>query len=151
MNAIFQMTLANVYSWMEMYEFLSWFQWNLFLHVQLTLFQHWFRQWLASGQATSHWLNQWWLVYWCIYVSLGFSESKAFMDHSGQEELLTLHGSGELQLFLSIFYPFTPKIDTSNWLSPSQPKMMMAPYETIRWSHIVKMIQQAWGSTYSMN
>ena len=25
-------------------------------------------------EATSHYLNQWWLVYWRIYVSLGFNE-----------------------------------------------------------------------------
>ena len=42
--------------------------------VQLTIFQHWFRYWLGTGQATSHSLKQWWLVYWCIYASLGLNE-----------------------------------------------------------------------------
>ena len=30
-------------SWMKMFEFPSQFHWNLFLRVQLTIFQHWFR------------------------------------------------------------------------------------------------------------
>ena len=60
------------------------------------------------------------------------------------------HISRITTVFINILPFYTPKTDTSNWLSLSQPKMMMAPYETIRWSHIVKMIQSAWGSTYSM-
>ena len=36
--------------------------------VQLSIFQHWFRQWPAVGQTTSHYLNQWWLVYWRTYA-----------------------------------------------------------------------------------
>ena len=32
------------------------------------LFQHWFRSWLGTDQATSHYLKQWWVVYWHIYV-----------------------------------------------------------------------------------
>ena len=43
---------------------------SLFLRVQLKVFQHWFRLWLGTGQATSHYRNQWWSIYWCIYVSL---------------------------------------------------------------------------------
>ena len=34
--------------------------WHLFLRVQLTIFEHWFRQWLGTIQATSHYLNQCW-------------------------------------------------------------------------------------------
>ena len=57
-----------------MYEFRLKIHWTLFLRVQLTIFQHWFRQWLGAGQATSHYLNQWWLVHWRIYASLGLDE-----------------------------------------------------------------------------
>ena len=32
--------------------------WSLFLGVQLTISQHWFRWWLGADQATSHYLNQ---------------------------------------------------------------------------------------------
>ena len=39
MAAIFQTTFSNGFSWMKMYEF----HWSLFLGVQLTIFQHWFR------------------------------------------------------------------------------------------------------------
>ena len=48
--------------------------WRLFVRVQLTIFQHWFRWWLGAVQATSHYRNQGWLVYWRIYASLGLNE-----------------------------------------------------------------------------
>ena len=54
------------------------YHWCLFLMLQLTISQHWFRLWLGAGQATSHYLNQWWLVYWCMYASLGLNELKPF-------------------------------------------------------------------------
>ena len=76
MDAIFQMTFSNGYSWMKMCEFWLKFHWSLFLRVQLTIFQHWFRWWLGADQATSHYLNQWWLVYRRIYASLGPNELK---------------------------------------------------------------------------
>ena len=43
MDAIFQTTFSNGYSWMKMYEFRFKFHWSLFLRFQLTIFQHWFR------------------------------------------------------------------------------------------------------------
>ena len=50
------------------------FHWSLFPRVQLTIFQHWFRSWLDSAQATSHYLKQWWLVYRFIHASLGLND-----------------------------------------------------------------------------
>ena len=76
MAVVSQTTLSNAFSWMKMLEFRLRFLWSLFLRVQLTIIQHWFRQWLGAGQATSHYLNQWWLVYWRIYASLGLNELK---------------------------------------------------------------------------
>ena len=43
MDAISQTTFSSAFSWMKMFEFLFKFHWNLFLTVQLTIFQHWFR------------------------------------------------------------------------------------------------------------
>ena len=43
MAAIFQTTFSNAFSSMKMCEFLLKFHWSLFLGVQLTIFQHWFR------------------------------------------------------------------------------------------------------------
>ena len=43
MAAIFPTTFSNGFSWMKMYEFRLTFHWSLFLGVQLTIFQHWFR------------------------------------------------------------------------------------------------------------
>ena len=43
MDAVSQTTLSNAFSWMKMLEFRLRFHWSLFLRVQLTIFQHWFR------------------------------------------------------------------------------------------------------------
>ena len=43
MGAISQTTSSSAFSWMKMFEFRLKFQWSLFLRVQLTIFQHWFR------------------------------------------------------------------------------------------------------------
>ena len=43
MAAIFQTIFSNAFSWMKMDEFRLTFHWSLFLRVQLTIFQHWFR------------------------------------------------------------------------------------------------------------
>ena len=60
---ILHMTYSNAFSWMRMYEFRVKLHWNVFLMVQLTVFQHRFRQWLGADQATSHSLNHWWFDY----------------------------------------------------------------------------------------
>ena len=54
-------TFSKAFLWMQMCKLRLRFHWNLFPRVQLTLLQHWFRQWLDGGHATSHHLNQWWL------------------------------------------------------------------------------------------
>ena len=43
MAAISQTTLSIAFSWMKMLEFRLNFHWRLFLRVQLTILQHWFR------------------------------------------------------------------------------------------------------------
>ena len=43
MDAISQTTLSNAISWKKMLEFRLRFHWSLFLRVQLTIIQHWFR------------------------------------------------------------------------------------------------------------
>ena len=62
MDAISQTTLSNAFPWRKIYKFRFRFHWSLFARSQLTIFQHWFRQWLGAGQATSHYLNQCWYV-----------------------------------------------------------------------------------------
>ena len=49
---------------------------KIFLRYQLSILQHWSRQWLGAVQATSHYLNQWWLVCWRIYASRGLTGLK---------------------------------------------------------------------------
>ena len=82
MDTISQTTLSNAFSWMTMLEFRLTFHRSLFLGVQLTIFQHWFRRWLGANQATSHYLNQWWLDYRRIYASLGLNELYNHFSHS---------------------------------------------------------------------
>ena len=43
MAAISHTTFSNAFYWMTMYEFWLRFHWSLFLRVQLTIFQHWFK------------------------------------------------------------------------------------------------------------
>ena len=43
MDAISQTTFSSGFSWMKIFEFRLKFHWSLFLRVQLTIFQHWFR------------------------------------------------------------------------------------------------------------
>ena len=62
-------TFSNAYPWKEMYEFYLKCHRNLFLRVQLTIFQHWFIQWRDADQLTRHYLNQWWLAYCHICVT----------------------------------------------------------------------------------
>ena len=43
MDVISQTTCSSAFSWMKILEFRLKFHWSLFLRVQLTIFQHWFR------------------------------------------------------------------------------------------------------------
>ena len=60
MVAISQTTFSNAFSWMKSFVFWFEFHWSLFLRVQLTICQHWFRKWPGADLATSHYLNQCW-------------------------------------------------------------------------------------------
>ena len=56
---IWQTTFSVAISWMKMIEFWLKFHWNMFPGVELTISQHWFRQWLCTDQATSHYCQCW--------------------------------------------------------------------------------------------
>ena len=53
MAAILQTASSNAFSWMKNFVFWFKFHWNLFLRVQLTIRQHWFRRqaitWINGG------------------------------------------------------------------------------------------------------
>ena len=136
MAIVSQMTLSNAFSWMKMLEFRLRFHWSLFLRVQLTIIQHWFRQWLGAGQATSHYLNQWLLVYWRIYASLGLNELMTFNQkrgchvvrpdvvfilflqwHSPERDRVTLNGVELTLLIVSIKWHSTERRDHVSWHS----------------------------------
>ena len=70
-KTVFWYTLSG----MKMYAFLLRFYWSLFLSLEITIFEQWFRYLLGADQATNHYLDQWWLHYRrCIYASLGLNE-----------------------------------------------------------------------------
>ena len=60
MASISPTMFSDTFSWTKSVIFWLQFHWSLFLRVQLTIFQHWFRWWLGADQATSHYLNQCW-------------------------------------------------------------------------------------------
>ena len=86
-DAILQTTFSNVFSWMKLYWFRLKIHWSLFPRAQLTIFQHWFRQWLGADQATSHYLNQWWSFYWRTDASLGLNAETLTKFRSDWESL----------------------------------------------------------------
>ena len=74
MVAIYQ-TFSNGFFLMKMHVHILLLKFHrcLFLGIPLTIFQHWFRQWLGTDQATSHCLNQWWLnllPHLCVSASM---------------------------------------------------------------------------------
>ena len=91
MAAILQTTVWNAFSWMKINKFLFKFHWISFLRVQLTIFQHSFRWWLGTDQATSHYLNKWGLHYRRIYASLGLMTQKWWS--TGRAEYPNLNNS----------------------------------------------------------
>ena len=85
MDAISQTTFSSAFSWMKIFEFRLKYHWSLFLKLQLTTFQHWFRQWLGADQATSHYMKQWWFVCWRIYASLCLNELTPNVPHKNPQ------------------------------------------------------------------
>ena len=60
MSTISQTIFSIAFSWMTIFVFWFKFHWSLFVKLQLTISEHWFRYWLGAEQATSHYLNQCW-------------------------------------------------------------------------------------------
>ena len=73
--AVFQTTFSNAFSRMKVYEFRFKFHLSLFLSVQLTITQPWFRQptkiWTIDGS-----------VYWRIYASLDLNELNGILQNT---------------------------------------------------------------------
>ena len=57
---IFSNDISIAFSWMKIIEFRLKLHWNMFPAVQLTISQHYLRQWLGADQAINHYLDQWW-------------------------------------------------------------------------------------------
>ena len=53
MSAVSQTIFSDAFSWMKIFVFWLRFHWILFLMVQLTIAQHWFRYWLAPNRRQS--------------------------------------------------------------------------------------------------
>ena len=53
MVAILQTIISDEFSWMTFFVLRIKFNWSLFLRVQLTMTQHWFRQWIGTKISRS--------------------------------------------------------------------------------------------------
>ena len=74
MAAISQTIYSDALSWMFSNNFCLKFHWSLFLMIQLTIAQHWFRKWLgAEWRQYIIWTNAD-LIHWRIYAALGGDE-----------------------------------------------------------------------------
>ena len=78
---ILQTTFLNWLYWMKNFEFWSQFNRRLHTKVQLTISQHWFREWLVPNRPQAFiWTNDG-TAYQCIYVSPSHHELiKAFIQ-----------------------------------------------------------------------
>ena len=74
MANILQTTFSNAFCWLKSLVFWWKFHWSLFLRVQLTISQHWCRQWVGTKKATNHYLNQWWLRLMSTWRILSLNE-----------------------------------------------------------------------------
>ena len=74
---VLQTTFSYAFSWIKEYVFRIKFHWTLFLKVQLTICQHWFRlsdNGLVLNRLQAIILRNDRLLYWHIYASLGLDE-----------------------------------------------------------------------------
>ena len=79
----------SVYIWLK-------FHWNVFLTNQLTINQHWFRQWVGTEKATSHYSdpNQWRRTSRTLYASPVLNELTKWtydMLHTQRQNQKTSH------------------------------------------------------------
>ena len=120
---ISQMTFSNAFSWLKMHRFRLIIHCNLFLRVQLTLFQYWFRWWIGAVQATSYCLNQLWQVYWCIYESFGPNELKEKETQHSFAELLNIYISGIWLWYMQAL--FINRVKQNRCLKSENPQPMV--------------------------
>ena len=83
--AISQMIFSKAFSWIKCFIFWLKFHWSLFLRLQLTITQHWFKYLVPNRWQAIIWTNAD-PIYRCIYVALGGDELRSFMI---QECMLT--------------------------------------------------------------
>ena len=111
MDTILQKTFSNAISWMKTYGFHLQFHWILLPRVQLTIFQHWFREWIGAVQATSHDLNQSWSVYNAnVHYAASMSKMLSYFEQTRMCLHFTLFVYIQMQQVLYILsqwtYPF---------------------------------------------
>ena len=90
MAAISQTIFSDAFSWMKSFVFSLKFHWGLFLNVQLTITQDWFRLVLNRRQAII-WTNAD-PINWRMYVALGGDELMCWRYQS----LVLRHWCGDL-------------------------------------------------------
>ena len=98
MAAISQTTFSNAFSWMKSFVFWFKFRRSLFLRVQLTISQHWFRKWLGADldqclpTSPTHICGtrvRWVKAAWC-WCKPFYHGSTAFNCHSNRIGIIAL-------------------------------------------------------------
>ena len=107
------------------------FRWSLFLKVQLTISQHWFRYWLGIEQATSHYLNQ------CLPSSLTY-----ICGNNGRVNMGNSPGYRPLWNMVCLTYWGRDKMDAISQTTFSSAFYWMKMYELrlkIHWSLFLRV------------
>ena len=124
-----QTTFSNAFSSIKMFEFQLKIHWSLFIRVQLTISQHWFRYWVGAEKAASYYLNQWWpssLTHICgtkqVLTQWGWDNMAAIsqMTFSTAFSWMKMYEMNEnVWSFIRISLKFVPKvpIDNKPWLA----------------------------------
>ena len=79
---------SNAFSWMKMYEFWLRFHWSLLLRVQLTIFQHLFREWLGTDNPLSEPMVVSLLTFICVTPPQGVILRRAYLDRNYKAKLV---------------------------------------------------------------
>ena len=73
----------------------------MYLRIQLTISQNWFRKWLGAGQATTHCLNQWWLIYWHSLNELMMLSQMMIVMYWSKNKLMYIESGDIIKWYIS--------------------------------------------------
>ena len=114
--------------------------WNWSGRVELTINQHWFRQWLVACSAPSHYLNQcWpsWLTHICGTRGRWVNSSKSIDAYMGEETMTSLD---QLMACPMCRQPLSESIVAYYYVNPSEQisiKMQIFSYKKMTLTNLI--------------